>query len=533
MNSTQLNTDERWLYYIDDEVVHSLLRAEPELEELMPGMKERAVASAAVVQAVALHLEGRKEEAVNRLRKAADAPDAEADVFSFLACFELERNRWDEAAKLFQRALTRNPQSKLDLYNLGICRYREEKWQEACDLFRRAADIDLENGRLDCLAARGVCHLHLGEAEVALDVFEQVLRQDKESRAAQFGKAVALQLLRRKEDADVLYRRIQAMDETQGRAASPDLLLNRLAIAQASFDETLTRELAERLLTHAKPIYQAAAHEALASLAFHRERYSEAAKHCEKLVEMAPGGADGWLNLGIARQQLGQARPAIEAYLQAIELDPSIKQAHANLGYLHHQRGDSDHARQAYVEALNLDPAMGDTLWNLAVLLEQKGHDTEATVVYEQLTRLAPDWPDPWFRLGSSHLAGERWELAGAAFEQCLSLKGDWPDAAAGLAFAKAQQGERAAAIQILERVRAKEPRPAVLFNLGVLHQQAGRPLEAEKMYRAAIEKKADFPEALLNLGHALQDSGKGEEAQEYWRKAVRLNPAFASGYFV
>lgn len=528
-----MNTDERWLYYVDDEVVHSLLRAEPELEEMMPGMKERAVASAAVVQAVSLYMEGRKDEAINRLRKAADLPDAEADVFSFLGCFELERGKWDEAAKLFQRAMARNPNSKLDLYNLGICKYREEKWQEACDLFRRAGDVDLESGRVDCLTARGICHLHLSEPEPALDVFDQILRQDKESRAALFGKAVSLQLLRRREDADVLYRKIQAADEAAGRPSSPDLVLNRLAIAQATVDESLTRDLAEKLLGQTKPVYLAAAHEALAALAFARERYSEAAKHCEKLVELAPGVADAWFNLGIARQQLGQARPAIEAYLQAIEIDSSLKHAHANLGYLHHQRGDSDHARQAYVEALNLDPALGDTLWNLAVLLDQKGHDTEATVVYEQITQLAPEWADPWFRLASSHIAGERWELAITAFESCLALRAEWSDAAIGMAYARAQMGERAAAIQILDRVRARDPRPNVLFNLGVLHQQAGRPSEAEKHYRAAIEKKADFAEAMLNLGHALQDSGKPEEAQEFWRKAVRLNPAFASGYFV
>lgn len=524
--------DEKWLYYVDDTVVKSMLQAEPELKELVSGMKERAISSPSVVQAVSLYLEGKKEEAIRRLEKAAQLPDAAADVFSFLANFEIERQRIPEAANYFERAITLNPQSKTDLYNLGVCRYREDNWSAAADLFRRAAEVDLESGRTECLTARAICHLHLGEPQPALDLFEQVLRQDAESRAGWFGKAVALHLMRKRDEAEQIYRRLQQEDAQNGRPENAELLLNRLSVALFVRDETLIRELSDKLLALGEPLHVLAAHEALATVAFHRERFTDAAKHLEKLTELAPGAAEAWFNLGVARQQLGQLRPAIEAYLTAVELEPSMKQAHANLGYLHHQRGDGEAARQSYVEALNQDPQMAETMWNLAVLLEQQGHESEAAVCFEQLTRLAPDWEEPWFRLALNHLGAERWDQATKPLENCLQLRADWSEAATGLAIARARLGDPEAARGILERVRVTDPKPAVLFNLGVLHQQANRFLEAAQCYREAIEAKPDFAEAFLNLGHALEASGKSDDARDSWRKAVKLNPAFAAGFY-
>lgn len=524
--------DEKWLYYVDDTVVKSMLQAEPELREMVPGMKERAVSSPAVVQAVSLYLEGKKEEAIRRLEKAAQLPDAASDVFSFLANFEIERQRVPEAAAYFEKAVKLNPGSKTDLYNLGVCRYREGNWAVAADLFRRAAEVDLDSGRAECLLARAICHLHLSEPPAALDLFEQVLRQESDSRTAWFGKAVALHLMRKRDDAEQIYRRLQQEDAQAGRPENPELLLNRLSIALFVRDEALIRELADKLLALGEPLYLMAAQEALATVAFHRERFTDAAKHLEKLTELMPGVAEAWFNLGVARQQLGQVRPAIEAYLTAVEIEPSLKQAHANLGYLHHQRGDGEAARQAYVEALNLDPQMAETMWNLAVLLDQQGHESEAAVCFEQLTRLAPDWEEPWFRLALNHLAAERWDQAVKPLENCLQLRADWSEAALGLAVARARLGDADAARSILENVRTIDPKPGILFNLGVLHQQANRHLEAAQCYRQAIEAKPDFAEAFLNLGHALDASGKGDDARESWRKAVKLNPSFAAGFY-
>ena len=116
------NWEDRWLYYVDDEVIHSLLQAEPSFMDGVPGMKERALSSPALVQAVSLFLEGRKAEAISRLEKAIAETDTEADAYSFLGGFYLEAQRYDQAAPVFEQAL--------------------EKWLR--DLRKRSLEEDIE-----------------------------------------------------------------------------------------------------------------------------------------------------------------------------------------------------------------------------------------------------------------------------------------------------------------------------------------------------------------------------------------------------
>ena len=274
--------EDRWLYYVDDEVIHSLLQAEPSMMDGVPGMKERALSSPAVVQAVSLFLEGRKAEAISRLEKAIVEADTEADAYSFLGGFYLEAQRFDQAAPVFEQALARNPRSRCDLYNLGICRYKQERWAEAAEMFRQASDLAPRAARAESLVAQGVCFLHENEAQGALDLFEQALMVNPKQPQARFGKAVALQMQRRRDEADVIYQELELENPD-----SPDLLLNRLSIALSYGNEVTIRELAERLQASNRPILTLAAHEALATLAFVRERFSEAVKHCEQRKQIA------------------------------------------------------------------------------------------------------------------------------------------------------------------------------------------------------------------------------------------------------
>ena len=111
-------------------------------------------------------------------------------------------------------------------------------------------------------------------------------------------------------------------------------------------------------------------------------------------------------------------------------------------------------------------------------------------------------------------------------------MRADWVEAANGLALAKAKLGDYESARVVLEKVLSIDPKPQVLFNLGVLHQQTGHAEAAVRYYRQALEQKPDFAEALLNLGHALKEMGQAQAAQESWRRAVRLRPAYAAEYF-
>ena len=88
----------------------------------------------------------------------------------------------------------------------------------------------------------GDCLLRLNRLEPALDCFDQCW-SDGAQRQALFGKGVALQLLRRFDEAEVAYERLLALD---GKAE--EALANLIAMSMEVFDLERVRRYSRRLV---------------------------------------------------------------------------------------------------------------------------------------------------------------------------------------------------------------------------------------------------------------------------------------------
>jgi tetratricopeptide (TPR) repeat protein len=71
-----------------------------------------------------------------------------------------------------------------------------------------------------------------------------------------------------------------------------------------------------------------------------------------------------WYNKGNALYELGKYDEAIEAYEQAIRLDPNYAAAWNNRGITLYERGQNDEAIASYNMALGIDPQYPDSLYN-------------------------------------------------------------------------------------------------------------------------------------------------------------------------
>ncbi|MBL8756400.1 MAG: tetratricopeptide repeat protein [Planctomycetes bacterium] len=87
-----------------------------------------------------------------------------------------------------------------------------------------------------------------------------------------------------------------------------------------------------------------------------QRRRSEAAAQFIAAVGKAPGYAEAWNNLGIARGELGDRQGAIAALTQALELVPHYADAHYNLAEALAVVGDLDGARAHWRAYLTFDP---------------------------------------------------------------------------------------------------------------------------------------------------------------------------------
>ncbi|MCA9637943.1 MAG: tetratricopeptide repeat protein, partial [Myxococcales bacterium] len=79
------------------------------------------------------------------------------------------------------------------------------------------------------------------------------------------------------------------------------------------------------------------------------------------------------------------------AYERALELDPGLAAAYTNLGSLLAAAGDLDGARDCYDQALHFDPDQPEAQGNLAALALRAGDPETAIAGYRQLLRGAPE----------------------------------------------------------------------------------------------------------------------------------------------
>lgn len=115
-------------------------------------------------------------------------------------------------------------------------------------------------------------------------------------------------------------------------------------------------------------------------------------------------------------------------------------------------------------------------------------------------------------------------------YEAILEEDSENPEAIHYLGLIRHQQGDGAAALELLYRSVAARPESAeFLSNLGMVLGQAGQSKQALEALDEALELEPDYPEALDNRGLVLEKLGKPEEAIADLRRAIELNPQFAA----
>jgi len=199
---------------------------------------------------------------------------------------------WMDAAVGHFTTVVANPENASAHLNLAIWLQREEQWDQAAQAYARSLCIDpmLEAARIGL----GACLLKLDRIEDALEVFQQC---DDSTGPASFGKAVALQLLGRFDEAAGVYDVLLGSEPN-----SPETLANLIAMSAERRDLEHMREYSQKLLSIAPQ--SAVALQGLATVALERRDNHQAAKYCDRIVEVAPDCLEGWHNLRIALDRI-------------------------------------------------------------------------------------------------------------------------------------------------------------------------------------------------------------------------------------
>ncbi len=240
-----------------------------------------------VETALALRSAGQLQEALDALTAPSDDI---VDFYTVRGEIQLALGRFEEAAGSYYTVVTSEPENTFANYNLAICLHRLGRWAEACQVFQRVLAVD--SHRDDARLGLGDCLLHLDRAEDALINFDSCWSDSARLRTL-FGKAVALQLLRRFDEAKAAYERLLQADPKCEEA-----LTNLIAMEISAEELEEARRYALRLLDVSPQ--STVALQCLAAVALERREYEAAVRYCGRIVEQSPECVEAWHNMRFA-----------------------------------------------------------------------------------------------------------------------------------------------------------------------------------------------------------------------------------------
>lgn len=139
---------------------------------------------------------------------------------------------------------------------------------------------------------------------------------------------------------------------------------------------------------------------------------TEAVVHLQEAVKIHPGYKNPFLLLGNANNYLQQYEASIQAYQQALRLDPNYAEAKSNLAitfrdagrYYGEQRGDLNKALEYLSKAFEMQPNEYETLRLMGVAYGIGGQPLKAVEFFEKALQQAPNNADAMYNLGTAYM---------------------------------------------------------------------------------------------------------------------------------
>jgi tetratricopeptide (TPR) repeat protein len=349
-----------------------------------------------------------------------------------------EKGEIDQAIAICQKLVDAGGNADYSI-NLGAALSRKGHPAKAIASFRKAIEIDPENGR--GYAFLGEILLNKGQIREAVANYQKAIELRPKVVVWHVNLGLALYKQRKLDDAIAGYRKAIELDPKNAPAHG------HLGVAlrdKGQIDEAIT-------------CYQ-------------------------KALEFGFSGRPDTIavqsNLGHALYQRGRMDESIVSYRKAIELDPKNAVLHTYVGNALYQQGRLDESIVWYRKAIELDSknAMHPTSLGNA-LMAQREVD-EAIVSFKKAIELGPKYAPAHNALGMVHLVKGQIDEAIASFRKTLEIAPNSPFSRSALAVAET----------LREAPRLKLDDPEAQYRLLSAYSQLGRWKEASAVLHRSLE---------------------------------------------
>ncbi|HEY8494548.1 MAG TPA: tetratricopeptide repeat protein [Myxococcota bacterium] len=429
-----------------------------------------------------LELEGRLDESLAAYQRALAKDPGSALLHRKVAEMLARAGRPDEAVPYAEQALARAPEDTDLRVFLGTL-HRLRRDVEAAEAVLRKPD----GTPIDTDAALLLYGLYAdsGRDEDALRVARWMVRADPTNLRSYFALARAYEKLDRHAEAEQALRR--ALEQHPGSLA----VYSALARGR--------RQRGDRE----------------GEIAIYREVLRVQPRHHATLVALA----DAYMGL----ERWDDARRTLEEIERAY---PDDLRSIVRLGYLDLEQNDYEAAAARFEKALADNPEQHEVHYLLGLVQRRAGRLAEAQASFERVPPEHERWSDARLQIAALK---ERQEDYRGALDEAEAVRARAPSRQLDLYVAslRAKSGDFDGAVAFLQGLLEESPGDEeLLYNLGVVHGEAGQRDEALAYMRRVLAVNPDHPGALNYLGYSLAERGEQlDEAERMITRAIEQRP--------
>jgi len=237
-----------------------------------------------------------------------------------------------------------------------------------------------------------------------------------------------------------------------------------------------------------------------------------------------------YVSLGVALRDDGDDQEALEAFEEAVRLDPSYLKAWLNLGVTRLEINEPVQALDALERAGVLAPGNPSVWYNKGLVLEALGRTDEALDAYARTVMLDPGEPAADYRKGKLLARLGRYEESLAAYAAAVSIDKSHAGAYIGMGRSYEKMGRQDKAVELFMKAIEVQPDQVIAYgDLGRILLATGKTQEATEVFRMATAIDPLDPVAGKGLVIAYLNAGDEEKARAYIQSLGAADPDLQS----
>jgi tetratricopeptide (TPR) repeat protein len=242
------------------------------------------------------------------------------------------------------------------------------------------------------------------------------------------------------------------------------------------------------------------------------------------IVKESPTFAEGYLNLGLVREEQGRHEEAIANFQKALRLKPGLRGANLFLGIAEYRINHLDEALTALRKESAASPKDANSWMWLGIVALEKGEGDEATSALDKAAKLSPDNVDILYHRGRAHLYVSKDSYARMFHADPKSWR-----VRQILAEANADADRDVDAIAEYEAAIQLAPNePRLHEELGTEYRRIGKMQEAEEAFRKELQIDPDNVVAKYKLGVLLTEKGNAAQGKQMIEEALKVRPGLS-----